>query len=129
MRKIKDLIKQLVRWALRSEINRLNDQLHKNEIKFGTLTEQLHLNELQYKFIKDLLKNLDVSVDYHYKYSKSWAVISLQGNRSDFIKFIDLGDRDIYEIQRFLRQFDRTKVDAAPAESAFLRINPKNRKF
>lgn len=67
------------------------------------------------KDIHNILGNLDVSVGVHMK-SGSWAVVSLQGQRADYIKFIDLGDRDICEIQKFLRTFDREqiKIDANP---------------
>lgn len=111
MRKIKQKIQnwvlQLVRWALSSELKKLEEQIKKNAI--------------QEHRINNLLDNMDISVDVNY-YSKSWAVISIQGEKTDFIKFIDLGRSDILEIQKFLRYFDRTKIDAAPQESAFLRI-------
>ena len=59
--------------------------------------------------------NIDVSVDVHHR-SGSWAVVSLQGTKTDYIKFIDLGNRDMMEIARFLRQYDRAnvKLDASP---------------
>lgn len=68
-----------------------------------------------YMRIHQMLGNLDVSVDVHLR-GRSWAVLSLQGKKTDFIKFIDLGDRDICEIQKFLRTFDReqVKIDANP---------------
>lgn len=115
MRKIKQKIQswaiQLVRWALSSELAKLEKQIKSNAI--------------QEKRINNLLDNLDISVDVHYR-ANSWAVISIQGEKTDFIKFIDLGRSDILEIQKFLRYFDRTKIDAAPQESAFLRI-PKSK--
>jgi len=108
MNKIKQLLKKLVRWALQDEINKLN--IYTNE------------NYAMYKKLNGMLENIDASVDYHHQYGASWAVISLQGKTFDYIKFVDLGNSDIMEIQRFLRRYDRTKVDAAPSESAFLRI-------
>ena len=65
--------------------------------------------------IKRLMGNIDVSVDVHHR-SGSWAVVSLQGGKTDYIKFIDLGDRDIMDIAHFLRQYDRknVKIDASP---------------
>ena len=67
------------------------------------------------KDIHNILGNLDVSVDVHMK-SGSWAVVSLQGKRADYIKFIDLNDKDIREIQHYLSLFDRerVKIDANP---------------
>lgn len=68
-----------------------------------------------------MLNNLDISVDHHI-YSKSWAVISIQGKRQDFIKFIDLGEKDIQQISNFLKNFDRTKIDASPEATKLIRI-------
>ncbi|WGL71003.1 hypothetical protein [Elizabethkingia anophelis] len=114
MRKIKQKIQrwaaQLVRWALSSELAKLENQIKNNAI--------------QEKRINNLLDNLDISVDVHYR-ANSWAVISIQGERTDFIKFIDLGHNEIYEIQKFLKQFDRAKIDASPRESRWLKL-PKS---
>lgn len=73
------------------------------------------LAEIRAERIRKLLGNIDVSVDVHHL-SGSWAVVSLQGGKTDYIKFIDLGDRDIMDIAHFLRQYDRknVKIDASP---------------
>lgn len=73
------------------------------------------LAEVRAERIRKLLGNIDVSVDVHQR-SGSWAVVSLQGAKTDYIKFIDLGSRDMMEIARFLRQYDRAnvKIDASP---------------
>ena len=73
------------------------------------------LAEVRAERIRKLLGNIDVSVDVHHR-SGSWAVVSLQGTKTDYIKFIDLGNRDMMEIARFLRQYDRAnvKLDASP---------------
>lgn len=73
------------------------------------------LAEVRAERIRELLGNIDVSVDVHHR-SGSWAVVSLQGGKTDYIKFIDLGSRDMMEIARFLRQYDRAnvKIDASP---------------
>lgn len=43
-------------------------------------------------------------------------ITTLEGSKTDYIKFIDLGSRDMMEIARFLRQYDRAnvKIDASP---------------
>lgn len=73
------------------------------------------LAEVRAERIRKLLGNIDVSVDVHH-HSGSWAVVSLQGGKTDYIKFIDLGSRDMMEIAHFLRQYDRknVKIDASP---------------
>ena len=95
---MKKLIRYIVRWAL-----------------------DLEDYETQERKIKNFLNNFEVSVDVH-QYAHSWAVVSIQGRKSDFIKFIDLGPAEILDIQKFLRQFDRTKVDASPQASKFLKF-------
>lgn len=71
--------------------------------------------EVRAERIKQLIGNIDVSVDVHHR-AGSWAVVSLQGGKTDYIKFIDLGSRDMLNIVHFLRQYDRTntKIDANP---------------
>ena len=73
------------------------------------------LAEVRAERIRKLLGNIDVSVDVHHR-SGSWAVVSLHGGKTDFIKFIDLGNRDMMDIAHFLRQYDRknVKIDASP---------------
>lgn len=73
------------------------------------------LAEVRAERIRKLLGNIDVSVDVHH-HSGSWAVVSLQGGKTDYIKFVDLDQRSIREIAFFLRQFDRNhvKIDANP---------------
>lgn len=78
----------------------------------------------QKRYVNEIFDKLDVSVDVH-KYEPSWAVISLQGKKMDYVKFIDLGDSDIREIASFLRQFERRhniKVDARPDIREWLKM-------
>ena len=78
------------------------------------------LAEVRAERIRKLLGNIDVSVDVHH--SSSWAVVSLQGGKTDYIKFVDLDQRSIREIAFFLRQFDRqnVKIDAKPFDRKML---------
>lgn len=77
--------------------------------------------EVRAERIKKLLGNIDVSVDVHHR-SGSWAVVSLQGGKTDFIKFVDLDQRSLREIAFFLRQYDRknVKIDANPFDKQML---------
>jgi hypothetical protein len=113
------MIRKLFKWIFKSELQQLEIQIQK--------AKDVTINcESQEVRIKRILQNVDVSMDVHeYKYSPSWAVISIQGQKTDYIKFIDLGDSDIREIAKFLRQFEKNvniKVDASPVASEFLRI-------
>jgi hypothetical protein len=117
------MIRNIFKWIFKDELISLNREIKKAETISRKLNEQKTI-------IDAFLKNVDVSVDVHeYKYSPSWAVISIQGQKTDFIKFVDLGQSEIHEISRFLRNFERsnfnTKVDASPSASNFLRIPRK----
>ena len=111
-------------WVFKNELLELQTQISK--AKDATLNY-----EAQEKRIKNILQNIDVSVDVHeYKYSPSWAVVSLQGQKTDYIKFIDLRDSDLREIGSFLRRYEREaniKIDASPNASCFLRVPRKLR--
>lgn len=77
--------------------------------------------ETSAKRINQLIGNIDVSVDVHRR-SGSWAVVSLRGQKMDYIKFVDLDQRSLKEISHFLRQFDRqnVKIDANPFDRQML---------
>lgn len=77
--------------------------------------------ETRAKRINQLIGNIDVSIDVHQR-SGSWAVVSLQGGKTDYIKFVDLDERSLREISSFLRQFDRqnVKIDANPFDRKML---------
>jgi len=109
------IIKKIFRWVFREELNKLE--------------KQIVVNDNQIKSLNNLLQNIDVSVDHH-QYSRSWAVISIQGHRSDYVKFVDLGERDMREIQKFLRYFDRDriKIDAPYPIRDFLKFKKQEYK-
>jgi hypothetical protein len=121
------MIRKIFNWIFKAELSRLN-----SEIKTAKyLVEKL---EKQQKAFNVVLSNIDVSVDVHeydHRYSPSWAVISLQGQKTDYIKFVELGQSEMNEIARFLRNFERNsniKVDASPMASQFLRV-PRSKRF
>jgi hypothetical protein len=114
------IINNIVRRALKNEI----DTLNRKEKELDVLIKE---SRQKINHLKNLLEGIDVSVDVHEyeKYSPSWAVISLQGQKSDYIKFVNLKDSDIRDISYFLRRYERNhdiKIDAAPHTSKFLRI-------
>lgn len=123
------MLRKLFNWIFKSQLEELSKEIVKAQYTNRRL-------EKQYETFNQVLNGIDVSVDVHEydnRYSPSWAVISVQGQRTDFIKFVDLGDRNIYDISQFLRQYERrahVKVDASPNASQFLRVerNPKNKR-
>lgn len=120
MRKI---IKRFFAWCFREELSHYNEVISQCEKERILLKEQINRT-------KNVLSNFDVSVDVHH-HAPSWAVVSLQGGKTDYLKFIDLGDRNIREISQFLSQFDRKnqiKIDCSPMEVPYFR-QFKNRTF
>jgi hypothetical protein len=59
-------------------------------------------------------KNGEIAVDHHIK-QNSWAVIKIDsGPGSCYLKFVDLDKDDLIKIQKFMSQFERQHIDAAP---------------
>ena len=106
---MKKYIKKIIRWAFAEEVGVMNERLES-------------IQKLQSE-LQGVVKTMEVCVDVHeYGPSPSWAVISIQGQKADYIKFVDLGRAEVLEIAKFISQFDRRKVDATPTASHFLRI-------
>lgn len=134
---MKKLIKAIFLWAFKEEIVDLEAHIkgvleaQRDIVIEGTLkmnstiqnTERISKNlEKKHNRLDNMLDNFDISVDHH-MYSRSWAVVSIQGQKQDFVKFMDLGTRDIQEIQRFLHSFERNvKIDTAPNLTPFFKI-------
>lgn len=104
---MKKLIEKIFTWVFKAQLLKLENQIR--------------LSEKQTTEVNSMLGNIDVSVDVNY-HSPSWAVISIQGEKTDYIKFIELGRKDLRDIQRFLSHFDKAKVDTHPQHSKYLRI-------
>lgn len=104
MRKI---IKKLFNWVFQEELS----EMKKNTLRINLIAER----------VEKVLGNIDVSVDVNH-YTPSWAVISIQGRRTDYIKFVYLQDSDIREIGDFLRHFERVKVDCRTDQAPFFNI-------
>lgn len=128
-----NIIKKLFSWVFKKELSELDaslaqaskandlliDSIGVLRIKLHNVDEMLTKVSKQEKVLTDVLKSLDVSVDLHEnnKYARSWAVISIQGEKMDYLKFIDLGDGEIRDIANFLRRYERKfniKIDCAP---------------
>lgn len=116
---MKKLIKRFFMWLFKDELDDLvaKKELVEKEVEKINEASEEYL-QMSHK-IECLLDNLDVSVDVH-QYARNWAVVSLQGDRTDYIKFIDLGRTDAKEIIQFLNRFDRNiKIDSAPSISPY----------
>lgn len=99
---MKKIIRMLFLWVFSEEIHRLG--------------KTIECADRQRERFENLLNVIDVNVDAHTEhrgrfYSPSWAIISIQGEKQDFIKFIDLGKRDIRDIAHFLRFYETLSVE------------------
>lgn len=117
---IKKYLKKLFNWIFEEELSELKKERESAHQQSLIAKDVLEKARQKAKDINHLLGNLDVSVDVH-KYSSSWAVVSLQGKKTDYIKFINLGESQMREIAQFLSHFDRSKIDANPLETKMLR--------
>ena len=110
-----NIIKKFFRWIFSDELKSIEQSVNSSKFELEKIREKSDK-------LSNILGNIDVSVDVH-EYSRSWAVISIQGEKSDYIKFVDLGRSEIREIENFLRHFDRRKIDASPQASRYLKFN------
>ncbi len=124
---IKKITRKFFKWVFKAELNQLEIQIQKtNDATANYESQEKRIKNV----LQNVLKNIDVSVDVH-EHSPSWAVVSLQGQKTDYIKFIDLGNSEIRHIAEFLRRYERDantniKIDASPNISQFLRIPHKD---
>jgi hypothetical protein len=56
-----------------------------------------------------LMKEFNISADINPYSNRSWAVISING-KPDYIRFINLANKDMHTIHRFLKQFEANNV-------------------
>lgn len=124
---MKKVIKAIFEWIFADEIKEL-----RNTLKISLKTNSDNA-KYQARF-EELFGNMSVSVDVNpnfYRHSKSWAVISLQGRQFDYIKFCDLGDRELRDIAEFLRQFERNNktIDACPEVSKILKFESNRERY
>ena len=132
---MKKLIKKLFNWIFKEDLETLKTLINVYKTDLGVLKEEVSRARLfttetkkRLDVFDKVLSGIDVSVDVHEydnKYSPSWAVVSLQGQKTDYIKFMELGDADIRQISKILRDYERhsnIKVDASPMASKFLRV-------
>lgn len=118
---MKKLLRKLFFWLFKEDFQAMEKKCKDLDGLIHRQKCATSLAEVRAERIRKLLGNIDVSVDVHHR-SGSWAVVSLQGAKTDYIKFVDLDQRSIREISAFLRQFDRqnVKIDANPFDRQML---------
>lgn len=116
----KKLMNWIFNWFFKEKLEELNKNIEnlkaiegKNQICLQESSKIFRQLNNQKRLLDSILKNMEISVDIHEK-TGSWAVISIQGEKSSFIKFVDLNNSSIHEIARFLSQFEHHKIDSSP---------------
>lgn len=105
----------------------LEDRFNRLEIKFNNIQTTLNnavstnkdvLNKNEY-----IMSYFNLSADiYPSQRGESWAVISIQG-KPEYVKFVNLSNSDMREINAFLRRFERTnRTIDTPMGIEFLRF-------
>lgn len=118
---IKKRFKGFLEWAFSEEFNnmrttceqqqRTTTQMQKEIEDLRILQNQLGIYE---KKLKSLLGSISVSANLPKK-AENWAVISIQGEKIDYVKFIALPKSDMIAISRFLAQFQDHALETSPA--------------
>ena len=118
---IKKRFKGFLEWAFSEEFDnmrttckqqqRTTTQMQKEIEDLRILQNQLGIYE---KKLKSLLGSISVSANLPKK-AENWAVISIQGEKIDYVKFIALPKNDMIAISRFLAQFQDHALETSPA--------------
>lgn len=118
---IKKRFKGFLEWAFSEEFDnmrttceqqqRTTTQMQKEIEDLRILQNQLGIYE---KKLKSLLGSISVSANLPKK-AENWAVISIQGEKIDYVKFIALPKNDMIAISRFLAQFQSHALETSPA--------------
>lgn len=110
---MKNLKNKIKNWLFEKEIVELLklkkevDSLKLTKIQYEYLLQQVDsINVDQRQLEKELREITGCGLNVGLKYSPNWAVICIQG-KQDFIKFIDLDNKELRDIQHFLRRFDK----------------------
>lgn len=82
----------------------------KKRLSWAFSEELKELDDIRYM----LGGKVAISADIHQN-TDSWAVISIKGKERDYVKFINLGRKQMIEIAQFLRRYEsNVTVDANP---------------
>lgn len=118
---IKKRFKGFLEWAFSEEFDnmrttceqqqRTTTQMQREIENLRILQNQLGIYE---KKLKSLLGTISVSANLPKK-AENWAVISIQGEKIDYVKFIALPKNDMIAISRFLAQFQDHALETSPA--------------
>jgi hypothetical protein len=121
MRKwIKQRFKGFFEWAFSDELSSMRttcEQQQKTTLQMKHEIEELRILQntvnVYKKKLESMLGGISVSANIPRK-GENWAVISIQGEKIDYVKFIALPKNDMIAISKFLAQFDQRALETNP---------------
>ena len=118
---IKKKFKGFFEWAFSDELSNMRttcEQQQKTTQQMQKEIEDLRILQNQLtvykKKMETLLGSISISTNLPKK-AENWAVISIQGEKIDYVKFIALPKNDMIAISQFLAQFDQRALETNPA--------------
>lgn len=123
---IKRKFKGFFEWAFSDELSNMRTtckQQQKTTQQMQKEIEDLRILQNQLtvykKKMETLLGSISISTNLPKK-AVNWAVISIQGEKIDYVKFIALPKNDMIAISQFLAQFDQRALETNPANYGFI---------
>lgn len=89
-------------------IDKIEETMDSEQLRLSRKLD--YLEEYNRKVIAEnefILKQFNISLDVSPYENTSWAVISIQG-KPEYVRFINLSNRDMRSIHSFLKQFEKT---------------------
>ncbi len=118
---IKRKFKGFFEWAFSDELSNMRttcEQQQKTTQQMQKEIEDLRILQNQLivyrRRMETLLGSISISANLPKK-SENWAVISIQGEKIDYVKFVALPKNDMIAISQFLAQFDQRALETNPA--------------
>lgn len=86
----------------------LQQGLEREKEKNRILLKKVGFLETENKKFNSLVKvGVDIHAGHRHSRGGSWAVVAIEGEKQDFVQFVDLDSSEIREVASFLRRFDK----------------------
>ena len=117
---IKRKFKGFFEWAFSDELSNMRTTCEQQQR--ATLQMKHEVDDLRIlqnavnaykKKLESMLGGISISANIPRK-GENWAVISIQGEKIDYVKFIALPKNDMIAISKFLAQFDQRALETNP---------------
>lgn len=118
---IKKKFKGFFEWAFSDELSNMRmtcEQQQRATLQMKREVEDLRILQnavnVYKKKLESMLGGISISTNIPRK-GENWAVISIQGEKIDYVKFIALPKNDMIAISKFLAQFDQRALETNPS--------------